>query len=234
MHSRATVPLLSILLTSSACQSTSIRAVVGDVARYSPEVRGYVVSLPNGSEHRVLFDPIHGRKVRCREDLEPWVRAWADALPQSTSNAAWENNSFGYMLPFTLAMLPAFVPYAGTRIPYWIAKSPSSDAAFERGIDDFRQARYEAAAARFEEAIVLADMDTMHWQYVFYYLGLSYEQIGKRRLAAEALQRFIERSAVFDSPRYDVAEERLLRLGGQPPPQCITQEPFAIPWKDGG
>ena len=130
-------------------------------------------------------------------------------------------------------MPPFLVPYGATRIPYWAAKSRSSDALFDDAMTEFRHGQYADAAAALEKALIKGDLDATHWQYVFYYLGLSYEQLGKTELGAAALQRFIEKSNAFGRDRYEVAEQRLVRLGGRMPP-CRSQEPFKMNWKDGG
>jgi hypothetical protein len=116
-----------LLIATAACRTASIESLVGDQARYASNYRGYVLERPGTQDIIVLIDPLRGRKLRCREDLEPWTQAWGEGLSESVSDGAWDNNAYGYMFPMTAATLAVglvfAVPYAGTRIPYWAAAS---------------------------------------------------------------------------------------------------------------
>jgi hypothetical protein len=244
MHYRS-VPILvlfaALLPAVAACRTTSIMSLVGNQAQYSPARRGYVVStLANPGDGILLVDPIRQRKIRCREELEPWVRAWSEALPQNVSDSAWDTNSYGYMFPFTTvvvvgaigASIILVVPYAMTRIPYAAASSRSSTRLFDDAMYGFRAARYQDTANLLEDVLVKGDLDPVRAQYLYYYLGLSYEQLKKDDLAAATLARFVETSPAFDQAAYDVAEARLPALQGHGLPTCRSQEPITLPWKE--
>jgi hypothetical protein len=140
----------------------------------------------------------------------------ADTMPCAL---VWENNSVGYMLPLTLSAavigVVFLVPYAGMRVPFWVAQSRSADAVFEDAMKSFRPQRYEEASKNLVLALVKGDLNEKHRHYVDYYLGLSYEQLGRPQLAQLAFTRFIGLSTAEDGDSYDVAEDRLSRVGGR-------------------
>jgi hypothetical protein len=65
--------------------------------------------------------------------------------------------------------------------------------------------------------------------YALYYLGLSYEHLREDGLAREALTTFVRRTVMANAAAFQVAEERLLRLGA-PIPRCQSTAPVPMVW----
>ncbi len=72
------VVAIALLAGLSGC---SAAGRYGSEARYAPSYRGYVLAPDNGTQDparddpvMLLRDPITERKIRCREDLERWIR----------------------------------------------------------------------------------------------------------------------------------------------------------------
>ena len=233
--------VLASLLVLCGCRTTSILSSVGNQAQYSAERRGYVVStLANPDDAILLVDPLRLRKARCREELEMWIRAWSEVLPDRVSDSAWENNSYGYMFPFTTVTIAGAIaagavllgPYEASRVPYYVASSRSSNGLFDDALRDFGSQGYDLAARGLENVLVKGGLDPARSRYVHYYLGLAYEQLGRRELAAETLTRFIETSTASDAHAYDIAEGRLPALQGHGMPPCRSQEPVTMLWRN--
>jgi hypothetical protein len=234
---------LILLLTLPACRTTSIMSAVGNQARYAPERRGYVVvTLANPDQAILLVDPLRLRKVRCREEFEPWMRSYAKVLPDRVHDQGWESNSYAYLFPFTMvagaslvaAGVVGGIPFAIASTPYWAARSRVSSRVYDDALNDFAAQRYERAVSRFEEVLMRGDLQAPQSQYLHYYLGLTYEQIGKNELAGIALAHFLETSTATDARAYDVAEARLLSVRGEGLAACRSQDPVTMPWGEDG
>lgn len=82
--SRSLVFGLSLgLLSTAGCASAP--SVYGQRARFSPAFHGYVMAPNDGSDdpgteetHLLLRDPLTGKKLRCREDVEEWREIYED------------------------------------------------------------------------------------------------------------------------------------------------------------
>src|SRR5262245_26231219 len=130
----------------------------GSEARYSPAYRGYVVAHPDASVDETLFliDPLTQKKIRCREQLEPWLRMYAEEEPTKIDDENLGLKSLLLMFPATAVAATAFdvaAPFAALAMtPYFIGKSESADTLFKNAMVSFRDEDYSAARIALENA----------------------------------------------------------------------------------
>jgi hypothetical protein len=243
------VVALFTLLAGTGCASTSADERFGHEARYVPAFRGYAVSrrttFANADEAHeqavLLRDPLRGTKIRCREDAEPTIAAWSDAIAQQVHDFGWGERSYLAMLPFSLAAIYGDIFFvkpmdAFARLPLEVERSRPYELLFRDAMIDFRAGNYDAAARNLEIVSVKTDIERGHAryfgnvEYLPYYLGLAYEQRGDRDRARIALRRFVDTSWAYDEAAYDVADARARSLG-EPEHECRSQEPIELGWR---
>ncbi|MFT3770382.1 MAG: tetratricopeptide repeat protein [Minicystis sp.] len=211
----------------------------GNEARYAPDFRGYVIARSPDSRARILLEnPITEKKIRCREDLEPYFTPVAGEIATRVHD---ENMALAGTLPPTMTVM---FPLAGTGVLlamvegellapseglHLLMRSPGRDSLYERGQRAFTEKRFAEAERLFERALAKphGDVDT---QRSTYFLGILYEQEGRRQDAAHAYRRFIERAEVRDEKAYDEAEKHLMALDPAAFKPCRSQEPLTFTW----
>jgi hypothetical protein len=210
----------------------------GNEARYAPDQRGYVVARSLGSEDRlVLSNPITGKKIRCREQLEPYFAA---VTRETATRMHDENVAAIAALPESLLLLPVGLiggvlvvghdvflapPQALNRL----MSSPSADSLYESGKRAFDEKRFSEAELLFERALGKRGANP-NVQRSSYFLGILYEREGRSRDAVRAYVEFIERAVVRDEKAYAEAEEHLAALEPKALAPCRSQETLTFAW----
>ena len=103
---RRALCLMALLAPSIGCTPAGLW---GNEARYAPDFRGYVVARsPDSAAVFLPRNPITGKKIRCREQLEPYfaaatretVTAMHDervavstTMPVKSSNSTWSSKN---------------------------------------------------------------------------------------------------------------------------------------------
>lgn len=247
---RRALLLAALLAASSGCTPT---ARWGDEARYAPDVRGYVIARPGPPRlvgtpaqlgdadvtHRILLrDPITGEKLRCREQLDPYL---VPITREAATVLHDERAALTITLPVAMAMpttwagsifstyigSPLMTPSLGLRA---LMSSPSADALYGRGKRAFDEKRFADAEGLLERALAKGWDQHGEAQRSAYLLGRLYEQDGRPGEASRALRAFVARSDVRDAEAYDDAERRLTALDPAALPPCRSQAPLAFVW----
>jgi hypothetical protein len=229
----------------------------GTEARYAPEVRGYFIghAIQPSLLHptKLLRDPATGKKLRCREQLEPYLGPITDEV---ATRAHDSNASLATLLVTMGVLLPvsaAGVTFGGAGEDLLtigegfglLLSSPSAGTLYARGKRAFDEKRPREAERFFERALakwgrVIDDPWTPRFDGRFgpldverssYFLGLLYEGEGRPRDAARAYRQFVERAAVRDRAAYEEAEKRLAALEPGAVAPCRSQEPLTITWR---
>jgi tetratricopeptide (TPR) repeat protein len=232
---------LAFLLALAGCATPL--STYGDQARYAPAYRGYVVAPPNGSDDPdvddavlLLRDPLTGDKLRCREQVVGWREVQEDLAADLVHD---ENTAIAVGTTTGLVFAPfvAVQPLGGAAVveALWLSElvydDLSSDDAFEllagaRGL--YERKRYRQASTLIERAL-LKDPTVGVVDMAYYYLGLSYAELGREDRARCALSLFVDRAGVRDVDAYRLAEATLAALGAEPP-ACESTGPVALHW----
>ena len=160
--------LLLACLANVGCPSP--RAVYGNTAFYSPDHRGYVVSVdvdgnigPRDSRDArgpwiALRDPITLDKVRCREDVASVLAANSDGLAalnrdRNANEASLYSDPAIVSAGYTVAGLGyALVDF--TAAPYWAESPRSPPGVMNDGLLAFRSGDYPRASHLLEAALL--------------------------------------------------------------------------------
>jgi tetratricopeptide (TPR) repeat protein len=236
----------AIALSANGCGPSTPFARYGGTARYSAHHRGYVITLGDLADapsplaqSLLLRDPLTDNKIRCREQLLVWLPAQARATDTLVRSEYDLNRSLVVMLPFTVigsAPLTSALIIAGAglpfilvaEVPHFVADYPSASSLYRDGASAFRAGRYDEARKALETSIAL-DPARGRGSYALSYLGYAYEQMHEDELAREALTAFVERASVANAAAYQVAEDRLARLGGALP-ACASTDAVPVAW----
>lgn len=232
----------AVLLSSLGCTPAG---TWGNEARYAPDFRGYVIARSPESSARILLkNPLTEKKLRCREELEPY-------LVPITREAATTKHDENVALKATLpAGTTVLFPVAGTGVLlgglatdllvlpeglYWLMRSPGRDTLYDRGKHAFDEKRFAEAERLFERALArsegsFASPGSAESQRATYFLGILYERDGRPRDAVRAYRQFIERADVRDEKAYDEAEKHLTALEPAALAPCRSQEPLTFTW----
>ena len=221
----------------------------GNHAIYAPDLREYVLEASPGSRSvMALVNPITGKKIRCREDLDRYL----PAITRSLATGVHDLNMVPAVgIPAILVTAPLAVPggvliYAGgvigagpAELFYRALESPAPDALYEKGTQAFEQHRDAEAELLFERALLKSlepasggtGPDVMR---AGYFLGILYERAGRPRDAGRAFKMFVERAQVRDEAAYRQAEERLVSLDPAALPACRSRAPVTFAWPPPG
>jgi len=228
------------IATTTGCASGPTR--FGDSARYDATVRAYVLAPEHGPDEEVdrrqiviLGDPLTGEKLRCREQLEPWLALQRAVASDGLHDENVAIGSIVAMSPFVavgsaiiilgvVVASPAFVPIAA-------GSSSSSYALYERGTELLAAKQYGEAASHFQRAVVKSPNHIAVMTPAFYYLGVSYSKLERPELAARAMQAFIHRSQYSNDEMYSSAEAWLAYMK-KPVTECASIEPLPIQWRE--
>ncbi|APR86169.1 Hypothetical protein A7982_11518 [Minicystis rosea] len=210
----------------------------GNEARYAPDTRGYVVRhKPDSAAMLVLWDPLTGKKLRCREELD---RHFLPVAREKATVLSDERTAMTTTMPVSLPIIPLTAGGvllnmlgAGIQSPaeglHWLLSSPSADTTYERGKRAFDM-HHDAEAKRLFELARLKSGGNFDTHRSTYFLGLLYEREGRRDDAARAYRTFIERAIVRDEKAFDDAEQRLLAIEPSALSPCQSQTAFAFTW----
>jgi len=226
--------------TMAGCASGPTR--FGDSALYDSTVRAYVLSPVHGPDEQVdrrdiviLGDPLTGEKLRCREQLEPWL-----ALQRAVASDDIHDENVGItslvaLSPFVAVgsaiVILGIVVASPVFIPVAAGSSANAYGLFKRGAELFASKQYAEAASHLQRAVVKSPTHIALVTPAFYYLGVSYSKLDRPELAARAMQAFIHRSTYSNDEMYSSAEAWLAYLRA-PLPECLSTEPLPIEWKD--
>jgi tetratricopeptide (TPR) repeat protein len=225
---------LAAVCLTYGCASAESR--FGHEARYVPAYRGYVVAHPDANVQGTLFllDPVTQKKIRCREELEPWLRMVSDEEPERIRDENAQVRSLLLMLPATTVVAAAIdvaAPfYMLSQLPYRASKSASADSLFERAVLSFRDEDFADARVSLENALY-RDPISARANLTLLYLGMTYEKEDKHDMAARTYEAFVTQATAADESAYDNAEHRFERLRGAPLASCRSQEPVRIHWR---
>jgi hypothetical protein len=223
---------VAALLSFSGCSAAHR---YGAEARYAPSFRGYVLAPDNGADDparddivMLLRDPVTDRKIRCREELERWVRHYRTKAIDEVHDENWEIASPILMAPATVvAALGVDVAVIGigvAMLPFELARSEGADSIYERGVEAFRREHWRESTSLLELSLVKGQRGL-----ATYYLGIAYANDGRWNEARDALSAFVERSLVREVTAYRNAE-RWLRYLDEPLEPCKSRAPIAIRW----
>lgn len=246
LRSFAFVTLALAALSLGGCATP--RSTFGDVAVYSPAVRGYVVDPEPDRETsseavlpRVLVDPVTHDKLRCRDDVDRLKLVLGRAKASQVKMANAENWMIAWPLTYVFGVpaQPLLFGFSLTAVPYYVVGPRPPRGLYHDGLDAFRVADYRRASALFEEALLEREPDDL-LQYeprgdlgqrsrTLYYLGLAHEQLRENDRGVLALTRFTRHALRRDAEAYEVAEQRLARLGS-PVPACASEDPVIMEW----
>ena len=247
---RGALSLGALLAASSGCTPT---ARWGDEARYAPDVRGYVIARPGPPRlvatpvqlgeadvtRRILLrDPITGEKLRCREQLDPYL---VPITREAATVLHDERAALTVTLPVAMAMpttwagtifsiyvgAPLMAPVEGLR---QLMSSPSAGALYARGKRAFDQQRFADAESLLERALAKGRDRPGDAQRAAYLLGILYAQDGRSGDASRALRAFVARADVRAEAAYEDAEKRLAALEPAALTSCRSQAPLAFAW----
>jgi hypothetical protein len=239
---RHALTLAALLASSTGCTPAG---TFGTEARYAPDVRGYVVARSPASSARLLLkNPVTARKMRCREELDPY-------LVPITREAATRMHDQKVALTTTLpATLLLMLPVAGAGSVFdmagavvqgppeglsWLMGSPGRETLYRRGKRALDEERFTEAERLFERALArpfgpFDSRGSAETQRSTYFLGLLYERHGRPGDAARAYRQFVERAEVRDEEAYEHAERRLSALDPAALAPCRSQEPVTFAW----
>lgn len=236
-----TLNLVSIALASLGCASAP--AVFGDQVRYSPAFNGYVMAHKNGSDDPgesdavlLLRDPLTGSKLRCHEQVIAWRELYEDVAADSVHD---ENVAIAVSATTASIFAPLVVidPIGALVLAEAILTSETlyddfaSDDATEllaAGIVLHNRKRYRQASAIIERALA-KDSAVGIFDKAYFYLGMSYAELGHKERAALALSMFIDRAGVRDVDAYRTAAAKLKALGVKRA-RCGSTEPVELHW----
>jgi tetratricopeptide (TPR) repeat protein len=228
--------LFGLAVAAAGCGTPEMR--YGHTARYSPYHRGYVVTRadlthapPSSMAVLVLRDPLTDDKIRCREQLLPWLGGQGRATDATVRVENDVERSAFVLLPLSIVASAGLMVGVVAIAPGLIA-APSETAYYEKGVAAFQAGRYDDASNALETALMMAPLAAgfRGRAYVLYYLGFAYEQERRDDLARRTLAAFVERAGVANERAYQDAEERLVRLGGALPSKCESTEPVSFVW----
>jgi hypothetical protein len=230
--------LVCALAGALGCASTSTR--YAEQAVYEPSVRGYVLTPPEGPDpdaedgrRFLLGDPLTLAKLRCREELEPWVALHRGLREDSIHDENVAVGSLAGLFPFaatgSVVVILGIIVASPTFIPMAAASSDGGWELYERGLEHFSQKRYPEAASDLERAVAKSDEHVAVRSPAAYYLGVAYAQTGRPDQAKHAFEAFVERSTYADAALYDSAEAWLSYYGAAPKP-CASTEPVRMEW----
>lgn len=238
----------AILASSIGCTPAG---TWGNEARYAPDFRGYVIERSPASSAKLLLEsPINAKKLRCREDLEPYL---TPITRERATRMHDENMALAATLPPAMTvMLPLggsglLFGMAGTELLappeglYRLMRSPGPDTLYDRGKRAFDEERFAEAERLFERALarehsppieggLFDSRPSVETQRATYFLGVLYEKDGRPRDAARAYRQFIERAEVRDEKAYDDAEKRLAAIEPTAMAPCRSQAPITFTW----
>lgn len=215
----------------------------GKHARFSPALQGYVMARDEGSDDPdkdepviVLVDPLTGKKLRCREDVEGFRELFEDIAV----DRAHDDNvatTVGVTTGAVFGPLIALQPVGGlvlaeamlvSDLLYDDLSSETGPELLARGIALWKRERWAQAAAAIERALA-KDPGVGVLDKAALYLGLSYDKLGQKARAALALERFLDHALVRDVSAYREAATALKRLGVSRP-KCASIEPVELRW----
>ncbi|MFO0589418.1 MAG: tetratricopeptide repeat protein [Polyangiaceae bacterium] len=229
------------LVSTFGC--TSPTAVYGERARYSPAFHGYVMAANDGSDDPekgatvlLLRDPLTGKKLACREDVEEWRELHEDiALDRMHDRRAAIGAAVTASIVFSpiaavqpLGSLSTLEALSATESLYDLFRTKNAPELLAAAVAMYDRGRFPQASALLEHALA-KDTTVGVGDMAYYYLGLSYVEQGRRTRAGTALLAFLERSAVRDVDRYRKAESALRSLGIARRP-CASTEPVDLKW----
>lgn len=233
--------VLFVVASGFGCASPT--AVYGERARYSPAFHGYVMAANDGSDDPekgatvlLLRDPLTGKKLRCREEVEEWRELHEDiALDRMHDRRAAIGAAVTASIVFSpiaaiqpLGSLSTLEALSATENLYDLFRTKSGPELLAMASAMYDRKRFPQASALLEHALA-KDPNVGVQDTAYYYLGLSYVEQGRRARAGTALQAFLERSAVRDVDRYRKAESALQSLGIARRP-CASTDPVELAW----
>ncbi|NUP14393.1 MAG: tetratricopeptide repeat protein [Polyangiaceae bacterium] len=238
-----TAPLWIGIGIAGATGCASAPEVFGDKARFSPAFDAYVMAQPNGSDDPgvddtvlLLRDPLTGNKLRCRED----VLAWRELHEDIGAEAVHDDNvalGVGVATGAVFGPLLAMEPVGALLLAEALMTSEdlndllaSADGTelLAAGITLYQRRRFSQASAVIERALA-KDPSVGIVDKAYFYLGLSYREMGKKKRARLALTLFMDRAGVRDIDAYREAENALAEMGVQRS-DCKSTEPVELYW----
>lgn len=225
--------------TTTGCASGPSR--FGDSALYDPDVQAYVLMPKHAADEEVdrrrvvvLGHPLTGDKLRCREDLEPWLALQRAVASDDMHDENVAIGSIVALSPFAAAgsaiIILGIVVASPTFIPMAAGMSDGAYELYQDGAEHFAQAQYGEAAAHLQRAVIKSPEHIAAVTPAFYYLGVSYAKLERPTLATQAFQAFVKRSRYGNAEMYASAEAWLTYLG-EPVPACASTEPVPVEWK---
>jgi hypothetical protein len=232
--------LASFALVVSGCATP--HGTYGNVARYSPAFRGYVLAAAHGSDDPapgdavlVMRDPLTGDKLRCQEEVVAWRELHEDLAVERLRDERAALTAAGTAgLLFVPLIVAQPLGALGMTEALWsgalIYEDLRSDDAWlllRKGRALYERTRYSAAASYLEHALA-KDAAVGIADEAYFYLGMSYAKLGDNR-ARLALALFITRAAVRDVEAFRAAEATLATLGARPE-SCESTASVALHW----
>ena len=210
----------------------------GDRAFYSPAHRGYVISA-NAPDERpkaysdiiVLVDPLEGRKLTCREDVQSFLGAHTRVRSDDVKRENIAIATSISLFPFTaLAGAGLYVGMIGagyTIAPAFLAV-PDAQDSYREGLELFEKRRFGAARQKLEVALA-GDSAVARGTTALFELGRVYEQLGDHELAQRSYAAFVRRSWARAEAEY-MRAEAYLKSRDTEFQSCESQDEVEVIW----
>ena len=233
-------PVLSCSLSLFVVGCAGARARFGDVARFSPEVDGYVAG--SGDDARVLRDPITATKIRCAPDLERALPAIVASLEDDAHDARLRDRARAAFFPLTAigeAGVQVGVGMFGAPVGLLLLfLGPSRRSLYRDARRAYLDHEYAKAREGFSAVLYAIDADDPYAplppRFVdlsLYYLGVCDEQLHRDGEAIEAFTRFVSEGSWRGADEYRDAEARLARVAPSRLPSCASRADVRLAWR---
>jgi tetratricopeptide (TPR) repeat protein len=228
--------LVVVASLSAACTPT---ARWGNEAFYSAAHRSYVIAAERQGEHPevgadaiVLFDPVSGDKLVCREDVLEVLAAHATAASDvvELDNAALASGLLTEPVSGLAgaAILAGLLVFELTMLPAYAATDDAQDH-LEAGEEAVDEGRYEEAKKELMVALA-ADPALARTSLALYHLGRAADRSGDLDLARRAYVAFLRRAVVPAEEEFERAESWLDHEGALEDSDCASRSPIEVVW----